>query len=263
MVKKWRFSIFALAIFGLYTGWNWQSASLERVNVHPLVQIFQTDEIKIDTWMVHHGAFLDRPLSEKRLRRLIQSLRLEGETPFQVTPNIKPSEHIYTAEWRRNIFLEVRVIRRGHEKFGRDDSDPHPFSDQHYLLIKIAATPSPSQRDAPLPLLEDAVRAVSEGLMKTGIHPNIHVSIQGITTRLWNQSEQQSFIHHVLKSMDAHEVEAMRDRFSTSVSAFSPQLGKPLHSNGQQINIQLAVRNDRITNQTVITLGTPIITIEY
>lgn len=284
MVKKWRFSIFALTIIVLYTGWNWPSASPENVNVHPLVQTFQTDELRTDTWMIHHGASLDRPLSEKRLRRLIQSFRLKEETPFQVTPNIKHSERIYTAEWRRNIFLEIRVIRRGHEKSGQHDAD------QHYLLIKMEAhrggiQPYRSDRNAavngrdaqqdvhwhpnaplpyaPLPLLEDAVQTVSEGLTQIGIHPDIHVSIQGTTARPWSRSEQQSFIHHVLEGMDAHEVEAMRDRFSTSVSAFSPQLGKPVQSNGQNINVQMAVRNDQVTNRTVITLGTPIITIEY
>ena len=248
MVKKWRFSIFALAIIVLYTGWNWPSASPENVNVHPLVQTFQTDELRTDTWMIHHGASLDRPLSEKRLRRLIQSFRLKEETPFQVTPNIKHSERIYTAEWRRNIFLEIRVIRRGHEK-NKVRAD--------YLVVNMKAVGQHAQS------LEDAVDYVSTGLEQAGLEPNIHVSIQGATPRMLNRSEQQQFIHRVMHNVNAHEVEALRDTTSTSVSAFSPQLGQPIMSNGREMNVQIALRNDKVHQRTIMTMGTPIITIEY
>lgn len=244
MVKQWRFSIIALGIVFLYTGWSHLSATPHSVNAHPLVQTVESDEWQVESWMVHHGASLGQPLSDQQLKRLIRYFRLS----FQTTPNSIQSERVLSSDWWRNIPLEIRVIRRGHEK-NKVRAD--------YLVVNMKAVGQHAQS------LEDAVDYVSTGLEQAGLEPNIHVSIQGATPRMLNRSEQQQFIHRVMHNVNAHEVEALRDTTSTSVSAFSPHFGTPIMTNGREMNVQIAARNDNINNRTVITMGTPIITIEY
>lgn len=250
MVKQWGFSILALGIVFLYTGWSHLSAAQQTVNVHPLVQTLQTNSWQLESWMVHHGAPLNRPLTERQLNHLVRYFHLQErktDSPFQPTPNSTQSEDVYFSDWRRNIPLEIRVIRRGNEK----------AVSSHYLVVQVQADGRSSDS------LLEAVQYVSEGLAEAGIHPDIQVSIQGSTPRMLSRDEQEQFIHRTLHHLNAYEVEALRDATSTSVSAFSPQLGQPIMSNGREMNVQIALRNDKVHQRTTITMGTPIITIEY
>lgn len=250
MVKQWGFSILALGIVFLYTGWSHLSAAQQTVNVHPLVQTLQKNNWQLETWMVHHGSPLNRPLTERQTDHLIRYFQLqerETDSPFQAAPRSIQSEDVYFSDGWRNIPLEIRVIRRGNEKAASGD----------YLVVQVQADGRSSDS------LLEAVQYVSEGLAEAGIHPDIQVSIQGSTLRMLNRDEQEQFIHRTLRHLDAYEVEALRDATSTSVSAFSPHLGQPIMSNGREMNVQIALRNDKVHQRTIMTMGTPIITIEY
>lgn len=249
MVKQWRFSVLTLGFFLLFTGWSHQSVFHQTVNVQLLVQPFQANEWQVDTWMVHHGAPLDQPLTDRQLKHLTRYFRLtEQDPPFLDTPNSSQSEHVFLSDWRRNIPLEIRVIRRGHEK--------SVFAD-HYLVVNVKSVGENAGE------LLTTTEYVSEGLRQAGITPQMQVSIQGRAHHVLRQDEQRLLINRIMEDLDAHEVEALRDATGASVSAFSPHAGKPIESNGREMNVQIATRTDRVLHQTVITMGTPIITIEY
>ena len=249
MVKQWRFFILISGFILLFTGWSSTTVSHhETLNVDPLVHAFQANNLPIDTWIIHHGAPLDQPLTERQLKHLTSHFRLTEQSPsFLYTPNSNRSERVFLSD-QRNISMEIRVIRRGHEKHG---------SATDYLVVNVKATGQTGSE------LIRTTEDVSKQLQQVGVTPHIQVSIQGKLPNVLDQSEQQHWIQHIMNDLDARSVEAMRDATSMSVSAFSPHAGKPIVSNGQEMNVQIATRTDRVLQQTVITMGTPIITIEY
>lgn len=255
MVKKWGFSILALGLILAYASSARSSAlpgtayeatphDLAHQTVRPdptretaqLVKLFQADGIRVTTWTIHHGSLLERPLTDRQLAQLARY--------FQAAPNFKKSEQVFFSHWRRNISLEIRVIRRGYEK-----SD--------YVVAKMTA------REQSAHLLSEAVAHVASGLSQAGIVPDLHVAVQGTTKHVLNPEEQKEWVQQAIETLDAYEVEALRDATMTSVSAFSPHFGSSILSNKQPINVQMAIRSDKFAGRTVFTMGTPIITIEY
>ena len=55
----------------------------------------------------------------------------------------------------------------------------------------------------------------------------------------------------------------MRSKRTTSVSAYTPLLAGKLWANGNLMNVQVAAREGSDQQGLILTLGTPIITIEY
>ena len=78
------------------------------------------------------------------------------------------------------------------------------------------------------------------------------------------QNEQEEYLlAEIFRLLKAEEVEAMRTDHTVSISALSPLLPAGIKTRGGMMNMQAAVRMNQDAHRMVITLGTPIITIEY
>jgi len=99
-------------------------------------------------------------------------------------------------------------------------------------------------------------------LMKYGIDPAFFYSIQG-NKKSVSSSDPQGLLLKALTKLKADEIEAMKTKQTTSVSAFSPLFPDRLKTKGGWMNIQVATRMDLQNNKIIVTLGTPIIMIEY
>jgi hypothetical protein len=98
-------------------------------------------------------------------------------------------------------------------------------------------------------------------LQSYGIIADYHFSIRGrtmnVTTGLANHAQK------VLTLLRAREVEGMRTDHTVSLSALSSMLPGGIETGGGMMNLQVAARMDSEARAVVLTIGTPIITIEY
>lgn len=67
----------------------------------------------------------------------------------------------------------------------------------------------------------------------------------------------------VLNAFKAKEIEALKEETFISASAYSSMFTGSVETNGNDMNLQIGMRNQGLGEETTIVVGTPIITIEY
>lgn len=66
-----------------------------------------------------------------------------------------------------------------------------------------------------------------------------------------------------LKTFHATKIEEIKEGAFISVSAYTEKWNDALVANGKKINLQIAIRENKVDESKTIILGTPIITVEY
>ncbi|TCS83388.1 YwmB family TATA-box binding protein [Tepidibacillus fermentans] len=125
-----------------------------------------------------------------------------------------------------------------------------------YLVIKVTGNRSFQE-------LEQDYQTFNKLLQMAHINPKINTCVQGEISDKLNNAEQYQLIQKVLKKIDASIVEELKTDLVTSVSAYSPEVGQAIQTKGGEMNLQMATHYDSLHNKTILTMGTPIITIEY
>lgn len=211
-----------------------------------LLYVFEKIGVHPDRSVLHHGNRMDQTMSKEEVRQLAGEL---GK-PFGIGP-VRMDERQdgtrFTAQGSagRNILIKMVVI----------NDEPSQKRVNPYLSIQLVGNGE---------LGEDwlAVRhKVTELLLDYGIIPSYHYSIQGSKRTDINNCEH--LIARVFQLLRAKEVEAMRTDHTISISAFSPWLPAGIETKGGMMNMQAAIRMNESAHRMILTLGTPIITIEY
>ncbi|WP_088031887.1 YwmB family TATA-box binding protein [Evansella clarkii] len=80
-----------------------------------------------------------------------------------------------------------------------------------------------------------------------------------------NAADLQRWGQKLMESFNANVVEELNEETFISISAYTPNWGNVLETNGRKINLQAAMRRvtDGLGGKTNITIGTPLITTEY
>ncbi len=102
-----------------------------------------------------------------------------------------------------------------------------------------------------------------------------YVQIQAEARKMVGQTSNeyaQKWVH----ALDAKAVEALSEETFASISAYNPAWASSIETNGEKMNVQVAVRETELNAKpldfaegeglgawTTVTIGTPIITIEY
>ncbi|WP_413377965.1 YwmB family TATA-box binding protein [Alkalihalobacillus sp. 1P02AB] len=79
-----------------------------------------------------------------------------------------------------------------------------------------------------------------------------------------NHQSLSHFATELLESLDAKQVEALEEESFVSFSAYLEDWEQAILTNGEEMNLQLAIRQEQgLGSRTTVTIGTPIITTEY
>jgi hypothetical protein len=93
-------------------------------------------------------------------------------------------------------------------------------------------------------------------------NPKIFTCVKG-TMGDTLESVLQGMKSDLLKTFHATEIEQIKEGAFISVSAYTKQWNDALSVNNKQVNFQMAIRENDVDHLTTITLGSPIITVEY
>lgn len=93
--------------------------------------------------------------------------------------------------------------------------------------------------------------------------PQFNSCVQGKVNDTLGNDVQLEQMNKLLDLLGADVVEKVEDPTVKSFSAYSSQLPSHIYTNGKKMNIQAGMHVDRLHRVTRITIGTPIITIEY
>lgn len=100
-------------------------------------------------------------------------------------------------------------------------------------------------------------------LQENQISPKINSCIQGSIDDKLNNGTQLVLIDQILHNLKAKKVEQLDTDLVKSVSAFSTLIKQSIWTGNQKMNIQVATHLDVLKQRTVLTVGTPIIIVEY
>ncbi|MDR6225533.1 YwmB family TATA-box binding protein [Desmospora profundinema] len=217
-----------------------------------LLETWQAAEIQTERFMLHHGGRLDRSIPKEEIPRLAESLAQAWDLELS-EPTVFADGTRWTAKnnWERNIQVQCIVI---------NDRPQQSFS-QPYISIQVTGGGHPDRQQ-----LSDARNRIIHTLQQHQIQPRTHFSLQGrisSPTSTMDMSDRKRVIGSVLQRLGAHEVESMDTERTTSVSAYTPLFSGGLTTNGETMNVQVAAKKDDRGNGLILTVGTPIITIEY
>ncbi|PTX62531.1 TATA-box binding protein [Melghirimyces profundicolus] len=215
-----------------------------------LIRTFSRTGAEAERYMLHHGGRTDRNFTPDDVQGLARGLAGElGLDSVRVRKTPDGTRFESEGRWSRNILLELTVINdRSYDLFV-----------QPYISIRAEGSGLPDSR------LFDTRKRLNRALQKYRIQPRTHFSIQG---RLHaggraDGRERDRMIDRIMKELGAGEVESMHAERTVSVSAYTPLFNGGLQTRGGTMNVQVAAKDGHGDGEVVLTLGTPIITIEY
>lgn len=111
--------------------------------------------------------------------------------------------------------------------------------------------------------LTQSYNYLSNQLSSEGITPKINITIQGNLTRKLTHSEQLQFIKKMFAQANGKIISGLNEKDVISLTGYSNKLRGSTKSNDKAINLEIASRYDPLSKKTMITIGNPIITINY
>jgi len=129
-------------------------------------------------------------------------------------------------------------------------------SNKMYLIFRL-------QGNENLEAMAGYYNTLKEKLEENHISPKINTCIQGNINVKLSNVDQFVLINRLLHNIDAEEVEKLDTILVKSVSAYSSKFENYIWTDNNKMNVQIASHVNNLQQQTVITMGTPIITVEY
>jgi hypothetical protein len=123
-----------------------------------------------------------------------------------------------------------------------------------YLAIQVTGHGRPKDN------WSKAAERIQKFLFKQEIPTHLHYSIQGT---LENSTDTIKVAHHVVKQFHAKEIEGMETDQTVSISAYSSALPEGIQTQGGKMNLQVAAHRAVKERKLIVTIGSPIITVEY
>ncbi|MGB8956982.1 MAG: YwmB family TATA-box binding protein [Tumebacillaceae bacterium] len=108
-----------------------------------------------------------------------------------------------------------------------------------------------------------AIEKVRETALSLHAIPQISTCVKGFLPDRMEDGDSNSLVKRVFQKVKAKEIEGVRSGLVTSVSGFSPLSKDYIVTNGNKMNLQVAVHYDAYQGKTRILVGSPIVTIEY
>lgn len=113
----------------------------------------------------------------------------------------------------------------------------------------------------------DGMRAGREELervlLETGSPPEITACVIGILNGKLDVEQRKTLVQRVFSRVQALEVEGIEGGDLSSFSAYTPLATDEIQVGGRRINLNVALRAVPRSGRTIITIGSPVIPIEY
>lgn len=113
-----------------------------------------------------------------------------------------------------------------------------------------------------LPYMESIQEHWTKALSKADFIPQFSTCIRGMYNDKMSVDQQEGRILSIFNALQAKERERLKDETVVSISGYTDWWDSSIMLNGDKMNLQVATHLDRQAG-TRITVGTPIITVEY
>lgn len=125
-----------------------------------------------------------------------------------------------------------------------------------YLVLLLSGSPTS------LPYIESMQKAYVTALRDASFNVQIGTCIRGMDNVKMSVDQQEGRILSMFRTLEAKELERLQDETVVSISGYTHLWEESIPLHGQKMNLQVATHRNSDAG-TSITIGTPIITVEY
>ncbi|HEU4964754.1 MAG TPA: YwmB family TATA-box binding protein [Bacilli bacterium] len=240
---------FAIGMFGYLSA---QQAVTATSNTGEfLAKAFSATKANVEGYSVHNWSVINQDYkSLEELKALGQELNETfGIEQAQETADHEGDQNSYALRGTWKNGSDVQLVLSS-LKF-------HDQAPQTVLVLRV------EQVAQDLNDFNASINRVRATATQAGTVPQISTCIKGLLADKMEDGETNALISDVLAKVSAKEIEGVRSDLVSSVSGYSPQTKDYIVTNGNKMNLQVAVHYDEQKGKTRVLVGSPIVTIEY
>jgi hypothetical protein len=186
--------------------------------------------------------FRNEQETESWKRQIARLLSAPDFAPLQGMPQSSHTEGVYQG-LKTEVYLTVDSEENNSPKVG--------------LSLTFTG------KDRQVPSVKPVTKVVGEKLINGFKINQINTCVIGKYGGKLKNDLQTEKCRQILAAFDSKQVESLREDTVLSYSAYSPQIMDYILTNGNRMNLQVATHIDDTHQQTTVTVGVPIITVEY
>ncbi|MDP4162933.1 MAG: YwmB family TATA-box binding protein [Bacillota bacterium] len=245
---KFFLSIIAIVGFIMFQSGNTTTVAEGRLDLLKLASVLQSENIMLGEWTLHAREHLENLKNQKELKNYADDLK-------QKFPEWKWSDTSTRQKWEVTAVSPTDENRQETIQLMATRTNQKPDA---YIVYRVSGTTWNKTAESFFTHKQfgDRLTDIFRG------KPTIFSCIKGIVGDKMFKALPNS-VNNVLSDFNAKEIEALKEDTFMSVTAYSPMFTESLTSKKGSMNLQVAVRSERLGGRTTIVVGTPIITIEY
>lgn len=225
----------------------------ERSELQVLLELFRGNHIELAEWKLYTRGEIERfnsvELFEEGANNVMSSM--ERFVWEKAESNVE-NEHLYVTGTYSHPTLPLT------ERLSVYSYPSSKNSNLMYISYEISAEPM-SKDQIDLERIQQDWDATLTTLFKE--KPQIFTMVKG---RELGSTDLDERAEELLQQLSAQKVEQLTETNFVSISAYNEKWNSNLMSKDQMMNLQLGLRQEPILGgKTTVTIGTPIITIEY
>lgn len=228
--------------------WMPAQAIAEKPVAAQLLRVLEDTGATGETILVRARTPMGMVRSPEEVKELATSWAKRLELPFSHVESSRKDQLIaYQSETSQDgvhIRYEVSAV----SKNGSFDT---------YLVLQLTG----SRKS--LLYIEKIQETFVKALQKASFIPQISTCIRGMYNVKMGVDQQEGKILSIFRTLHAAEIERLQDETVVSISGYTRLWEPSIALNGQKMNVQVATHRDSDSEETWITVGTPIITVEY
>lgn len=215
-------------------------------DVELLIKAFEKSGATMENYWLNIGLPYNKYFGDKEMLIAGNNLSYILQLPKLEQLQLIGNQQLYSTKgnWGKGTEVELQLKRVNDQ------------SNDSYLIFRLKGNDS-------LANLATNYERLMSYLEEIQISPKINACIQGNINDTLDNEQQFVLIKDILKILEASEIERLDTVLVKSVSAYSPKLQNSIWTSVNKMNLQVATHVNSQTKKTILTLGTPIITIEY
>lgn len=228
----------------------WMPAQAKQEDVPVATRLLQALEETGATGLtaqVRLRASLEQVNSPEEWQELAEAWAARLEIPISDAAISTSSTHLSYRTESNRAGVHIRYEVTGVSKSSLYDT---------YLVLQLSGSTTS------LPYIESIQKHFLRALGEASLNPQFSTCIRGMHNVKMSVDQQEGMILSIFRALAAKELERLQDETVVSISGYT-QLWEefiPLH--GQKMNLQVATHRSSEAG-TLVTIGTPIITVEY
>jgi hypothetical protein len=218
-----------------------------------LYKFFKKSGVNPYLLVLHHSSAVADNQSESMVLKMREKIENTFEVEMIRLTNDTNKDLIkYQGERKLSPDTKIQIVW-----VGKRQQDQKKLKYMSFIVARLI-TDEPNEIS-----LVKSYSFLSSWLEEISVEPQINTSIQGSLEKTMDKAKQIDFLKSMFQSAKGTILENLESESVVSYTGYTKMLERSVFSSGNKINIHLASHYNHLNGKTLITIGNPVISIEY